>query len=83
LRGGVLGLSGCVGDPGGTVGLVSGVFDGLGFEDGGGNSGPLGAVDGDVGDGVCCVQAAVIAARAIAASVSFGAFILCTPLKYS
>ncbi|HEX3950177.1 MAG TPA: hypothetical protein VHW95_10045 [Steroidobacteraceae bacterium] len=72
----MLGLSGCVGDPGGTLGLVFGVF-GVGLEDGGGISGALGGTDGDVGGGgVCCVQPAVIAARAIAASVILGAFIL-------
>jgi hypothetical protein len=83
-------LSGCVGDPGGgTVGLVSGLFGGIGFEDGLGNSGALGAKDGDVGGvGMGCVQPAVtaarvIAARAIAANVSLGTFILAPPLKDS
>jgi hypothetical protein len=72
----VLGLSGCVGDAGGgTVGFVSGVFGGIGFEDGLGNSGALGARDGDVGgDGVCGVQPAVMVASAIDANVSLGAF---------
>jgi len=74
LRGGVLGASGCVGDPGGTDGWVSGVLLG-------GISGAAGAREGDVGGGVCCEQPAVIAARAIAASVNLGAFIFCTPLK--
>jgi hypothetical protein len=71
----VLGLSGWVGDPGGTLGLVSGLFGDVGLA-GGGISGALGGTDGEVGGGVCCVQPAVIAARAIAASVIFGAFIL-------
>ncbi|HTD74785.1 MAG TPA: hypothetical protein VK652_14735 [Steroidobacteraceae bacterium] len=71
----MLGASGCVGDPGGTLGWgwLSGVLLG-------GISGALGARDGDVGGGVCGEQPAVIAARAIAASVSLGAFIFCTPL---
>jgi hypothetical protein len=67
-------LSGWVGDPGGALGLVSGLF-GVGLE-GGGISGALGGTDGEVGGGVCCVQPAVIAARAIAARVVLGAFIL-------
>jgi hypothetical protein len=81
----LFGLSGCVGDPGGgTVGLVSGVFGGIGFEDGLGNSGALGAKDGDVGGvGMGCVQPAITAARAIAANASLGTFILAPPLKDS
>jgi hypothetical protein len=62
---------GCVGDPGGTLGLVFGVFGGIGFEEGGGvgtSGGEFGS-DGDVGDGVCCVQPAVIAQSAMAARV--------------
>ena len=70
----MLGPSGCVGDPGGTVGWPSGVVRG-------GISGAVGASDGDVGDGVCGEQPAVIAAKAMAASVDLGAFISCTPLK--
>jgi hypothetical protein len=65
----VLGACGCVGDPGGTVGWVSGVLLG-------GISGALGARDGDVGGGLFCAQPTVIAARAIAASVNLGAFII-------
>jgi hypothetical protein len=83
LRGGELGLSGCVGAPGETlVGWESGVLGGVGFEEGGGDSGALGAIDGDVGEGgVCCAQPAVMAARAIAAGVNLRVFIFCTPLK--
>jgi len=78
----LFGSSGCGGDAGGA-GWVSGVFGGIGFEDGLGISGALGAMDGDVGVvGECCVQPAAIAARAITASVSLGAFISCTPLKF-
>jgi hypothetical protein len=53
------------------------VFGGVGFDDGGGSSGELGGIDGDAGGGVCGVQPAAIALRAIAASVSvsLGAFI--------
>lgn len=67
---------------GSVVGLLSGVLGGVGFEDGGGDSGALGARDGDVGEvGVCCAQPAVMAARAIAASVNLRVFKFCTPLK--
>jgi hypothetical protein len=51
------------------------VFGGVGFDDGGGSSGELGGIDGDAGCGVCGAQPAAIALRAIAASVSLGAFI--------
>jgi hypothetical protein len=76
---------GCVGDPGGTLGLVSGVFGG--FEEGGaGTSGGEFGSDGDVGDGdegdgdegdsgVCCVQPVAIAQSAMAARVDLARFI--------
>jgi hypothetical protein len=78
---------GCVGDPGGTLGLVSGVFCGIGFEEGGaGTSGGEFGSDGDVGDGdmgdsgVCCVQPPIIAQSAMAARVDLVRFIyMCTP----
>jgi hypothetical protein len=66
---------GCAGDPGGTLGLVSGVFGG--FEEGGaGTSGGEFGSDGDVGDsGVCCVQLVAIAQSAMAARVDLARFI--------
>jgi len=71
----VAGPSGCVGDPGGTVGWLSGVVLG-------GISGAVGARDGDVGAGVCCEQPVVIAARAMAASVNLDAFIIALLMQY-
>jgi len=64
------------GDSGGALGLVFGAFGGTGFDDGGGISGALGGIDGDAGAGVCDVQPAAIAPRAIAASMNLGAFII-------
>jgi hypothetical protein len=65
---------GCVGDPGGTFGLVFGVS---GFEEGGvGTSGGEFGSDGDVGDGgVCCAQPTVMAQSAMAARVDLVRFI--------
>jgi hypothetical protein len=54
--------------------LGFGVFGGVGFDEGGGISGALGGTDGDVG-GVCCVQPAAIALRAITAIINLGEFI--------
>ncbi len=60
------------GDPGGTLGLVFGVFGGSGFEDGGvGISGAEFGIDGDAGGvGVCVVQPTAMALSAIAARIS-------------
>jgi hypothetical protein len=67
---------GCVGDPGGTLGLVFGEFGGMGFEGGVGTSGGEFGSDGDVGDsGVCCVQPTVIALSTMAARVDLVRFI--------
>jgi hypothetical protein len=57
-------------DPGGTPGLVFGVF-GVGFEDGGaGTSGDEVGIDGDTGGGgVCVVQPTARALSAMAASM--------------
>jgi hypothetical protein len=57
--------------------LLSGVFGGVGFDDGGGTSGDELGIDGDVGElGVCCAQAAAIALSAMMASVDLVAFIM-------
>jgi len=69
-----VGPSGCVGDPGGTVGWLSGVVLG-------GISGAVGPSVGDVAGGVCGEQPAVTAARATAASVNLGAFIFALLFK--
>jgi hypothetical protein len=77
-RGAFNNYCGCVvggGVPGGTFGLIFGVFGGRGFVDGAdGNSGTWG-VDGDVGGGgEYCVQPAVMAVKATAARVDLGIF---------
>jgi hypothetical protein len=69
-----VGPSGCVGDPGGTVGWLSGFVLG-------GISGAVGPRVGDVAGGVCCEQLAVTAARAIAARIDLGAFIFALLFK--
>jgi hypothetical protein len=75
LGGSALGLSGWVGDAGGTFGLVFGVF--AGFEEGGGTSGDAFGTDGDVGgDGMCCVQPAAMAPNAMVMRVDLVRFIL-------
>ena len=72
----MLGLSGC-GEPGGTLGLLFGVFGGIGFEDGGvGISGALGVMDGDAGGDVCWLQPIAMAATAIDAKTIFDAYMM-------
>ena len=62
------------GDGGGTLGLLSGAFGGVGFDDGG-ISGELGGIDGE-GGGVCGEQPAVMTLNAQAARVDRVRFIL-------
>jgi len=75
LAGSVPGF-GCAGDPGGTVGLLFGVFGGRGFDDGRvGISGAEFGSDGDAGGGVCCVQPIAIALSAMAARLDLARLI--------
>ncbi len=69
----------CGADPGGTLGLVFGVFGGMGFDGAGvGTAGGGFGIDGDAGGDVCWVQPAAIAlsAMAVKIKVDLVAFIL-------
>jgi hypothetical protein len=73
---------GCVGDPGGTFGLVFGVSEGEGLDGGAvGDSGGRGVTDGEAGvGGACCAQPSVIALTAI--RVRAEAFIVMVLILY-